>query len=167
MPEQPEDLLRVENAAKDVQEAIEAVFNANGVSLPERVYYTIGDVDSMPHDQDQLTIALAGVRRGLPNGADQSMAQMCANMLTATFSIELVRCTPQVFKTKQGLGANVPKAEAINEYGSQRFKDVWLMIRAAQNIVDMDISKTADFSLLSGAESGGVQAVKMSVDFVI
>lgn len=166
--EVPEDLRRIVTRAEEIQQIIQDVFAANGIDLPERQYIAIGAVEETAHDEEQLTISFASLREGV-TPTSSSMYTGCAAGYIATYYVELVRCTPQQKTAKRyGTDALAPTSEDMGTYGASRAVDAWLLLRSGQSIREiLSTFNEVDFAVDTQKESGGVQAVRLSVDVMV
>lgn len=165
--ESSEDLLRISSRARDIHLIIKDIFASNKVDLPKRQYIYVGGEEDTAHDSDQLTISFAGLELKTTTTSTSMYTGGCYASFVATYIIEIVRCTPQA--TNKGKYADLaPAADKLDEYGSSRAIDSWLLVRVGQAIGSLpDNIGGNSFKLTAEKESGGVQAIRLTVDVMV
>ncbi len=153
-----EDLLRIATEAQRLLDIVGAVFQENEVDLPLRQYLAVGELGKTAHDKEQVTVSFGNMSDGLP-GASGANPQACVSSYMASFSVEIVRCTPQM--TGGGYGAgDPPSASALSEYAVTRYVDSWLLVRVAQRFA----GGKSEYAVTTGDDSGQMQALVLSVN---
>lgn len=166
--EEISDLNRVYEKGEEILNTIVNIFQVNGFEVPDYRYVSIYDVERVPHDNtDQLTVGVGDIRPYVFDSGRGIHANCGSALMRAKFHVELVRCTPQPRSAKGGHQNAAPPLEKVQEYGKARSQEMWLMIRACQAIVEDDFLRRNDFVLASGQDSGGVQAIKVTLDCVV
>src|SRR3954471_16962051 len=110
-------------AMKDIIESINAVFEAEGVTLPSRQYILIGEA---AHDCEQLTVSFEQLYLGGP-GDEVGAPLQCDAARTIVVQVQLVRCIPK--PTRQ----NAVSVEEMIESTEQLTRDAWLLLEGGVN----------------------------------
>lgn len=153
-----EDILRIASEAQRLLDIVGAVFQENSIELPERQYLAVGELGGTAHDKEQVTVSFGNMSDGLP-GSRGANPQACAASYMASFSVEIVRCTPQM--TGGGYGPGEPPAPSdISDYSVSRYIDSWLLVRVAQRFS----GGKSEYTVTTGEDSGAMQAIVLSVN---
>lgn len=155
-----EDLLRIAQEAEKILDITSAVFQENGIPLPERRFLAIGET---AHDCEQVTVSFASAGLGMPGDGNPQRQSCSAASYNATFNIEIVRKTPQGTKTSGGVKYVPPKATDLQAYGVPRMIDSWLLIKIAQKYEQTTLSRSSTYTVVAGPDSGGMQAIVLTL----
>lgn len=141
---------------------INATFQEYGIALPEKQFFDVG-ANEAPHDCEQVSVAFQQMYNGIPGNPDQ-VPTPCMGPRTASFVIEIVRCTPTMERKLRGGPLVPPSVEDLNASVARQVKDAWLLMDAgliaAQN-TSLTGGGLAD--VLVTPESGGYQAVVLNL----
>lgn len=140
---------------------INATFDEHGIALPERQFFDTG-ANEAPHDCEQVTIAFQQMYNGLPGVQDQTPTA-CAGPRTASFVIEVVRCTPVMERQARGGPLTPPSIEKLNASTKAQVIDAWLLTDAALLAAESFAIAGGLADTLVTPESGGYQAVVLNL----
>lgn len=157
-----EDVLRIATEAQRLLDIVGAVFQENDILLPERKYLAVGEIGKTAHDKEQVTVSFGNMSDGLPN-ARGANPQSCMASYQGSFSVEIVRCTPQMTGGGYGPG-EPPTPAALTEYAVTRYVDAWLLVRVAQRF---GAGPKSEYSVTTGDDSGTLQGVILSVNAAV
>jgi hypothetical protein len=148
------------NFMEQLKEQINLTYAEHGVSLPERQFMDLGSNEA-PVDCEQLVIYFQQMLNG-PVGVPDQMPTPCYGPRSATFVVELHRCTPQMTQAVRGAPPQIPKVEALNASAEMLTTDAWMLMDAGLMAADDTLSGgIAD--VLTAPESGGFQAVVLNL----
>ena len=153
-----EDLLRIAGEAQRLLDIVGAVFQENNIALPVKQFLAVGEIGKTAHDGEQVSVSFGNMSDGLP-GATGANPQACTASYQASFSVEIVRCTPKMASGGYGKAAP-PEASTITEYSVSRFIDAWLLVRVAQRFS----GQKSEYSVTTGEDSGQLQGIILSVN---
>lgn len=136
---------------------INTTFTEFGVALPERQFFDVG-ANEAPHDCEQVTVAFQQMYNGLPGVPDQTPTA-CTGPRTASFVIEIVRCTPVMERQARGGPLTPPSIEKLNGMTKVQVRDAWILTDAVQIASDNYTISGSLVDTLVTPESGGYQAV--------
>jgi hypothetical protein len=151
------DALNVVNMMDQALETVISAYQSYSVPLPERQYWTVGQVAV---DCEQLTIALLQLYLGTP-GDQATSPQRCHVPRSATFLITVARQIPVV-----GQNGRPPTADKITDAAKISAVDAWVL---SQSINGFDQWDESGFGLGVIATvdipppEGGYQTVNMTV----
>ena len=111
----------IASAMTAVLESINAVYEQEGVGLPERQYIAMNTV---AHDCEQLTVAFQQMYAG-PPGNQLEEPVRCESPRSIVLQVQLVRCIP----VPQARGA-APTPEMMIESTEELTRDCWLLMEA-------------------------------------
>ncbi len=162
LPYDPEtidpDALTLVNRLSGVLEALIAYFDQQGVSLPDRRYWTVGP--SPTWDCAQVVVSASSTFLGTP-GDQGTTPNDCVNTPTSV-NIEIMILREAAILTAKG---NIPAAEKIQELSQAPAVDAWLLSRGLSAILSTDEvtgmppAVIASLNLLS--PQGGYHGVRM------
>ena len=109
---------------QNILDSVNASFEQEGVPLPERQYYTVGQT---AHDCEQLTVTLLQFQLGGP-GDEPEKPLKCNAARTVVLVVELIRCIP----VSRSRGEPVTP-ERIAEATDGFSRDAWLLMEGVLN----------------------------------
>lgn len=147
-----------------------AVFTEANVALPSRQLWVAG---SQPWDCEQVVVSLTGLTSSdVPGFNTAAPASPCDPLISATFTVVIVRCVPQ-----PDAKAKPPEPAEIAAAADVTATDAYLLQKAACrfdmfNAADPDVTAPrGGFSVESrvdvGEAQGGLQGVSMSLTSVV
>lgn len=136
---------------------INTTFTEHGVALPERQFFDTG-ANEAPHDCEQVTVAFQQMYNGLPGVPDQTPTA-CMGPRTASFVIEVVRCTPLMERQARGGPLTPPSIDKLNSTTKAQVVDAWLLTDAALTAAESFAVSGGLVDTLVTPETGGYQAV--------
>lgn len=141
---------------------VNATFIENEVDLPERQLLDMGGQGETVHDCAQVTVSFEQMYNGLPGTPDQ-LPTRCYSPRTATFIVEVVRCTPVVGTGGRGQSPVPPTADEITIASIAQARDAYVLMDAGLTFAEsLDYAGgLADISM--SPESGGFQAVVLTL----
>lgn len=142
---------------------INNTYSTFGVELPTKQFFDLGGQGETPHDCEQVSVSFEQMYNGAVGNPDQTPTG-CYAPRTATFVIEVVRCTPTLKRPTGRGGALIPPSvEELSEAVEIQTNDAWLLM-------DAGLTMAEEFSLAGGLadvlvspESGGYQAVILNL----
>lgn len=140
-PQRAADVRSLNDLLDGIVERVVAGYEAAGVSLPERRYWTM---QAAAWDCEQMVVSFVQSYIG-PVGDEAAQPQRCDSPRTAVVDVQVVRCVP-------GLQARgrAPTPEQIEEAARALGIDAWLLL---------DISSDFDQWSLAGPGMGVIATV--------
>jgi hypothetical protein len=128
----------------------------DGVSLPERQYWTLGTPAA---DAEQLVVSFNLLYKGGP-GDQASEPQHCDAPRSATLSAQILRCIPAA-----GVRNTPPTPAAIQTASEAMAVDAWMLLDAADacDLWGMGVIAT----VTAGEAQGGFQGALMTLTLVV
>ena len=153
---------RIYEDGVEILDSIKAVFEANEVSLPERQYFAVGPENTVAYDCEQLTITHKNIADGMEYN-DVPRKLSCGSVFSGIFYVELVRCIPSFSGSRSGkLKADIPDAEALDNFAKDMMRDAFLMKRVAEIVNDYSNGSVL-YSVSYSEPSGSYQSVQLSI----
>lgn len=142
----------ISHAMKEILNSINAVFEAEGISLPDRQYITIGQAS---HDCEQLTISFEQLYLGSP-GDEAGVPLQCDAPRTIQVQVQLVRCIPK--PTRQA----PPSVDEMIESADRMTRDAWFLLEGGtQSPPAQWLGSLADITITQA--EGGYQAIQLNL----
>lgn len=155
------DALNLKNMMDGILSRVETVFQTYNVPLPQRRYWTMGEVAV---DCEQLVVNFLQMYLGTP-GDEQSAPQRCHVPRTATVIISISRPVATV-----GQNGRPPSGDKITESSYSSAIDAWVLMEC---IREFDMWDDSGYGLgviatvdTSGPE-GGFQTVNMQLTLAV
>lgn len=137
---------------ESVLESVNAVYEQENTTLPDRQYITMGETS---HDCEQLTVGFDQLYVGTPGDQAES-PQRCNSPRSIAMTVQLVRKIPIM----AGRG-NPPSADEISESARVMATDAWLLLDGC-----MAASAVEQYGAISDVSvtppSGAYQAIVVS-----
>jgi hypothetical protein len=156
-----EDALNLKNMMDGILSRIEDVFQTYNVPLPQRRYWTMGEVAV---DCEQVVVNFLQMYLGTP-GDEQSMPQRCHVPRTATVIISISRAVATV-----GQNGRPPSGDKITESAHASAIDAWVLMECIRQFDMWDdtgyglgVIATMD----SSGPEGGFQTVNMQLTLAV
>jgi len=158
-----EEAFHLKDALQATLDALVAVYQAYNVPLPERRYWSMGDVAI---DCEQATVSFVNLYPGMP-GDQAATPQRCNVPRTMVVTIQI--CRPTAVLRNSGAA---PSAEAIQTAAEWPAVDAWVL---ADSLEQFDTWGGNGFgpgpgviaTIDSMAPEGGFQATRMQLSVVV
>lgn len=160
------EINRLVESAQLILDRIVDNFDSNSIEIPAHRYIAVGELGSTAHDKEQITVGFSNMSDGLPSNS-VAAGNICKVADHASFYVELVRCTPQPVVLHGGAKSIAPPVDKLQEYATLRMKDAWLLKRVADDMSATIWNKKAVYGITVPPESGGMQAVVLSLNMVV
>lgn len=139
----------VSNTAYDILSAVNAIYEQEGVALPERQYIATGDV---AFDCEQLTVSFQQLYAGTP-GQPAEQPVRCNQPFSAVWEISLVRCIPVARRSQVA-----PTTDELDATAEGQMADAMLLLTGVMSSDSADwLGAFADVTVTE--PDGGFQAV--------
>lgn len=161
----PEELLERRRTIFEFMEKVLAEINTtfaeHGVTLPEKQFFDVG-ANEAPHDCEQVSVAFQQLYNGVPGNPDQ-VPTPCNGPRTASYVIEIVRCTPVMERKLRGGPLMPPTKEDLDASAERQVIDGWLLMDAALTAAQNFALNGGLADVLVTPETGGYQAVVLNL----
>lgn len=151
-------------ALETLRDTLNATAAEYSIELPTRQYFDSGGPNESPHDCEEVVFTFEQMYNGFPSGPNDTPTT-CEGPRTATFSVEIVRCTPTPKRAAGRTGALLPPDIAeLDALVSKQGQDAWLLMDAglkAAEQIGLEIGGLAD--VVMGQEAGGFQATVLNL----
>jgi hypothetical protein len=153
--------LNLKNMLDGVLERVQATFQEQNVSLPNRQYWSLGTAIV---DSEQLVVSVMQMYLGAP-GAEVSTPQRYHMPRSVTLGISISRATPVV-----GMNGRPPSANQIEDASVISAIDAWILMECI-NKLDMWDETGYGVGVIATLEAadpqGGFQTVTMQITMAI
>lgn len=156
-----EGALNVKNLLDNTLSTIVSIFGSYNVPLPDRRYWSVGEVAI---DCAQLSVSLIQVYLG-PPGDQASLPQKCNTVRSAVMVVTIAREIPVV-----GMNGRPPSADKISEGAEISAVDAWVLL---DSVNTLDQWEPGSFGVGAIATvdipppAGGFQTVSMQLTVAI
>lgn len=124
-----EDALSLVSALDEILSRVVGAFEAKCVPLPERRYWTFGQITQ---DCEQVVVAAQQMFLGGP-GDEVNEPQRCNSPRSVVLDVQILRCSPKV-----GNNGKPPSAESIQKAAALQAIDMWVLLDIAANLDTWD-----------------------------
>jgi hypothetical protein len=147
--------MTIQTVMNDALTALETLYAAEGVELPDRRYWTIGEAAA---DCEQAVFAVQQVFIGIPGAPSEPTR--CDGPRSITFSLQILRCVPVA-----NARGNAPEAAAIQEASVLPTVDMELMLDLAPAFDPMNLGVVVFVDVISanGGFHGAVATYTVSM----
>lgn len=152
--------------ALHILETVRETFAAAGVSLPSTQVITLGG-QTAQIDSEMLSVSLEQMYSGTPGNQAQDPVK-CTAPKSASFAVELVRCSPvgAIRGRSTPLSTTEDTAQQTN-VALARMQDMYLLQEAGMNACDATWFGSGIVDISAAPPNGGAQALVMSITTVV
>jgi hypothetical protein len=142
-----------------ILETVETTYQQAGVALPERRFYTVGDVASLAVACEQVTVNLVQVYLGTPGQPDTQPAG-CQLAMSGDFVVQVTRCVPAPRAAAAGTKVKQIPVDSILEAARVQAIDAQILLEAGYSMRSLQ-GRSATVS--AGGAEGMFQSMVMNL----